>query len=86
MQALREAGFIEADAGIVSFIYRDGVYHPETDDKGIAELIVLTCPTKQELSKGGSNETQEWYRHMRTIGVDRWDDYQRNLIKCWRIY
>lgn len=37
---LRESGSIEADANIVAFIYRDEIYNLETEDKGIAELIV----------------------------------------------
>ena len=37
---LRESGAIEQDADIVMFVYRDEVYHPNTEHKGIAEVIV----------------------------------------------
>ncbi|MEX2315157.1 MAG: replicative DNA helicase, partial [Thermomicrobiales bacterium] len=37
---LRESGSIEQDADIVAFIYREDVYDPDTDRKGIADLII----------------------------------------------
>ena len=37
---LRESGAIEQDADIVCFIHREDYYNKETEDKGIAELIV----------------------------------------------
>jgi replicative DNA helicase len=37
---LRESGSIEQDADIVMFIYREELYNPETERKGIAEIHV----------------------------------------------
>jgi replicative DNA helicase len=37
---LRESGSLEQDADVVMFIYRDDMYHPETELQNIAEIIV----------------------------------------------
>lgn len=40
MSDLRDSGSIEQDAHTLLFLYRDEIYNPNTDQKGIAEIIV----------------------------------------------
>lgn len=59
---LRESGSIEQDADAVLFVYRDEYYYPDTEKKGIAEIIM----SKQRKGPVGTVELA-WLPHATTF-------------------
>ena len=60
---LRESGAIEQDADLVCFIYRDDYYNPETEKKGVTELII----GKQRNGEVGTVEVKYWGSYLKFV-------------------
>ena len=67
MSDLRESGAIEQDADIIMFVYRDEYYHEDSEDKGLAELIVA----KQRNGPLGTVKLKFFIEHSRFVNLKR---------------
>ena len=70
MSDLRESGSLEQDADIVMFIFREEYYKPDTEKKGIAEIIVA----KQRNGPTGSVDLAFLKEYTRFMNLAR--DYE----------
>ena len=67
MSDLRESGAIEQDADAILFLYRDDYYHPETEEKNVAECIV----SKNRHGETGTVKLQ-WLPQYTTFADREW--------------
>ncbi|MDR2899165.1 MAG: replicative DNA helicase [Clostridiales bacterium] len=64
---LRESGAIEQDADVVSFLYRDEYYNPDTEKKNIAEVIIA----KQRNGPTGTVELMYLNQYTKFVSIDK---------------
>ncbi|MBN2039056.1 MAG: replicative DNA helicase [Spirochaetes bacterium] len=64
---LRESGSIEQDADVVLFIYREDKVDPDTEKKGIAEVVIA----KQRNGPIGSVDLLFWEQHTKFGNLDK---------------
>ena len=67
MSDLRESGAIEQDADIITFVYRDEYYNPDSEDQGLAELNIA----KQRNGPLGSVKLKFFIEHSRFVNLKR---------------
>jgi len=64
---LRESGAIEQDADVVMFLYRDEYYFPDSEKKGIGELIIA----KQRNGETGTVELTWLGQYTKFVNLER---------------
>jgi len=69
---LRESGAIEQDADVVMFIYREEKVKPDTEKKGIAEIIIA----KQRSGPVGSIDLKFWDKYTKFSNLENTQYYE----------
>ena len=69
MQHLRDSGSIEQDADIIQFLFREEYYFPDTDNKGILEVITAKF-------RGGESGTDYLHADFAHMSIGNLDNYR----------
>ncbi|MGI6072506.1 MAG: replicative DNA helicase [Lachnospiraceae bacterium] len=64
---IRESGAIEQDADVIMFLYRDDYYHPDTEEKNVAEIIIA----KQRNGPVGTIKLAWQPMYTKFVGLER---------------
>jgi replicative DNA helicase len=77
---LRDSGSIEQDADMIIFVYRDEVYEPNTEYRGVAEIIIGVARDVEPCTQ------KVRYQGKYSLFSDMRDDYEEPVLRQTKSY